>query len=95
MNPTQALADAALRIAARGAKEFMHQRNLDADPAALIECIRACVKLHLPAALEDARQALACNMGQVAEATFATSMLQAGIDAAKECAMPRKDLAPA
>lgn len=93
MNPTAQLADAALRIAARGAREYMHQRNLDANPATLIECIRACVKLHLPGALNDAREALACNMGQVAEATFAAAMLQAGIDAAKECAMPVKEVA--
>lgn len=95
MNPTAQLADAALRIAARGAREYMHQRNLDADAGTLFECVKAHIRTALPEALEDARQAIECNMGQVAEQLFATSMLQAGIEAAKECAMPVKSLAPA
>ena len=38
----------------------------------------------VPAALDDAREALACGMSAVAEATFLASMALAGVAAAKE-----------
>jgi hypothetical protein len=79
-----ALASAAVSIAARGAAEYLHQHKLTADPNFLAECLRAMVKARLQEALADAKAALDCNMGQIAAATFSATMTQAGIDAAKE-----------
>ena len=84
----QTLAEAAATFAMRGADEYLRRHNLTADPAALATCARSWVKLKLPEALQDAKDALACNMGQVAEQLFSATMMQAGIEAAKECGTP-------
>ena len=82
------LINAAARIAANGATHYLQVNRLTADPSALAACLRSWVKIQLPNALHDAREALDCHMNQVAEATFAASMIQAGIEAAKEASNP-------
>lgn len=78
-------ADAAMRAAV----EYIHVHNLQADTAALLECIRSWCRIKLPEALKDAKEALECGMGQIAEATFLATMRQAGIEAAKEAGFPK------
>jgi hypothetical protein len=69
--------------------EYLSRNNLKVvSPEALAECLHSWVKIKLPEALRDAKEALACNMGKVAEVTFASSMIQAGIEAAKEASIP-------
>ena len=82
------LIDAAMIIAVRGAKEYLRAHDLQADNQALCACLSAWVKAKLPEALHDAKAAIDCNMHQAAEATFAASMVQAGIEAAKEASIP-------
>jgi hypothetical protein len=50
-----------------------------------VECLRSQLKIKIPEALIDANEALNCHMDKIAEMTFAASMAQAGIDAAKDC----------
>lgn len=78
------LAKVAMAAAQRAAVEWLRVHNQKADADALAECLAAMVKIRMPAALHDARQALECNMGKVAERTFLASMALAGIEAAKE-----------
>ena len=81
----QDLIEVAIRITMAGAREYLKAHKLTADMTALAECCRSWMKIQLPVALADAKEALDANMGQVAEATFKASMFQAGIEAAKEC----------
>lgn len=83
------LAACCATIAARGASEYLKAHNLTADPAVLAACLRSWVHIKLPEALADSKAALDCHMGQVAEATFAATMMQAGIEAAKEASRPK------
>jgi len=85
---TDALARAAMEIAARGAAEYLRQHKLKADPDALLSTLRSWVKAKLPEALHDAKEALDANMGAAAEQTFKASMVLAGIEAAKEAGFP-------
>jgi hypothetical protein len=87
-NPDR-LADVAVEIAARAAVAYLRQHNIDADPRALEATLKSWVKIKLPEALRDAKQALEAGMGQAAEATFKASMALAGIEAAKEAGFPR------
>jgi hypothetical protein len=80
------LCDSAVRIAIRGAHEYLRVHDLKADPDPLANSILQRVKERMPEALDDATKAVQCNMHQVAEATFRASMIQAGIDAAKDVA---------
>jgi hypothetical protein len=82
------LADVAVTIATRAAAEYLRVHCLKADPEALAECLKSWCKIQLPRALADAKDALDARMPQVAEATFAASMVQAGIEAAKEAGFP-------
>ena len=84
----QAFAGVALGLAAIGAGEYLRRNKLHANADALASCLRAWIKAKLPEALHDAKEALACHMDQVAEATFKATMLQAGIEAAKEAGFP-------
>ena len=86
--PTGALAEAAMKIATRGAVAYLDKNHLQADASALAECLRSWVKIQMPQALKDAKEALAVGMGQVAEQTFAASMVLAGVEAAKEAGFP-------
>ena len=83
------LAEVASRACMRGAVDYLRIHNLHATPEALADCCRSWAKIKLPEALHDAKEAIACNMAQVAEQTFVATMIQAGIEAAKECGMPR------
>ena len=78
------LVDAAVTIAAHGARQYLERNKLTAKPDVLSACLSAWVKIKLPEALRDAKEALACHMEQVAQQTFAASMISAGIEAAKE-----------
>jgi len=81
-----ALADAAVVIAARGARQYLDVHKLKADPAALTACLKSWVKIKFPEALNDAKAAISAGMHAVAEQTFAATMRLAGIEAAKEAA---------
>lgn len=76
-------------IAVRAAVEYLRVHNLTAQDAALTACLRSWLKIKLPEALRDAKEAFDCHMGQVAEATFALTIAQAGIEAAKEAGQPK------
>lgn len=88
-DPQARLVDAGAQIAMRAAAEYLRRHDLGADPAALTATLRAWLKIKLPEAMRDARQALEAGMGKVAEQTFAASMAQAGIEAAKEAGFPK------
>ena len=81
---TDALAQGAIKIAAHGAAMYLQKNGLRADAAALAECLKSWVLAKLPEALADAKKALDCHMDTAAAQTFAATMLQAGIEAAKE-----------
>ena len=87
-NNIDALATRAVEIALRAAREYMAQRNLTADPDTLRACLKSWLRVQLPEALVDAREAIECGMHQAASATFALSIARAGIEAAKESSMP-------
>lgn len=81
------IAEAAVEIAAKGARMWFEQNRTEpVSLDAFVECIKANVKLYLPAALKDAKEALDANMPDAAEQTFKASMILAGIEAAKESA---------
>jgi len=80
-----ALVGIAADAASRAAADFIRLNGLkvpDYDVAS--QCLRAEVKLALPQALQDAKEAMECHMSHVAQATFRASMAEAGIKAAKE-----------
>lgn len=83
------LGEIAANTALKSAIRYMDVHNLQATPDVLSACIRSWVKIKLPGALHDAKEALDAHMGQVAEQTFLLSMAQAGIEAAKEASFPR------
>ena len=87
----EALGSLAANQVMLAAAEYCHAHNLKADPGALAECCRAHARLRLPEALADAKEAVDCGMKQVAVATFVATMRLAGIEAAKECCLPRPD----
>jgi hypothetical protein len=78
------LGEAAVKAAIHGAKSYLLANNLDADNDALAEAILRHVDAKMDDAMADVKAALDCHMYQVAEATFRATMIQAGIDAAKE-----------
>ena len=82
------LIEVATRAASLAAAEYLRTHNQKAEPSALAVCLTSWCKIKLPEALADAREALACHMDKIAEMTFAATMAQAGIEAAKECGMP-------
>ena len=88
MAQTQSLGQAAFDIAARGACEYLKAHNLRADIPALTQCVRSWCTVKMPEALQDARAAAEIGMVDVAEQTFAATMVLAGIEAAKETGYP-------
>lgn len=79
-------ANECLRLAARGAFDYLARNGSDlADDLAdeIHPYLREAIKRAAPGALRDAKEAQACGMEQVAVTTFAASMVQAGIAAAK------------
>ncbi len=82
------LIDRCIVIASRAAGEYLRVHKLQADPGALAACLRSWLKIKLPEALAAAKQALDCQMHQAAEMTFALTIAEAGIEAAKEAGLP-------
>lgn len=79
----------AAEVAMRAAAEYVRSNGLKVvDYDAATECLRSHCKARLPLALDAAKKALDCKMGQVAEATFKAEMALAGIEAAKEFSVP-------
>lgn len=82
------LVDAAVTIGTRAAAEwFRSHPEARRDDAAFAECLRANLKIRLPEALRDAKEAMDAGMSKIAETTFAATIALAGIDAAKESAV--------
>ncbi len=78
------LVEIASTMAVRGAREYLLRNNLKAESTALSSCLKSWVKAKWPEAIADAKEAIDCGMVQIAQQTFAATMLQAGIEAAKE-----------
>lgn len=89
-----ALGDAAFEIATRGAWAYLRQHGLQASPDALLACLKSWCRIKLPEALRDAKAALDAHMPQVAEQTFALTMMSVGIEAAKEAGFPDHSAPP-
>lgn len=82
---TGALASTAATLAMQAAADYFRNfRRFPTDLEAAAVVVRTHLKAALPAALDDAREAIECGMGDVAVATFAASVRLAGIAAAKE-----------
>ena len=76
----------ARRITVQGAREYLNAHNLRIeDYEAFSNALKEGVKDGLLSALDDAKKALDLGMPQVAEQTFAASMILVGIEAAKKC----------
>ncbi len=88
INLCEQLADAAAVIAACGAREYMRVHKLSASKEALSVCLQSWIAAQMPVALADAKAAFECHMDQIAVTTFKASMIQAGIEAAKEAGLP-------
>ena len=86
---TATLGQAAVSIATHAAIQWLKVNDYKADPATLTECLRANCKIRISKALHDAKEAFACGMHDIGEATFRAEMALAGIDAAKEAFLPR------
>ena len=81
----EGMATIALEVGARAALAYFRQHSpAHYEDPRLAEVLRRHLKATMPQALEDAKEAFACGMDRVAEATFRASMGQAGIAAAKE-----------
>lgn len=81
------LAEQAMVVAVSAAKCWL--RNMGesvTDSAKLALLLEEELKAAVPGALDDAREAMALRMDQVAVATFGASMQKAGIAAAKRYA---------
>jgi hypothetical protein len=85
----------AIVVAIRGATEWLQANNLVADDASLVECVKSWCRIKFPAAVMDARQAYEAGQPDAAILTFDASMVQAGIEAAKEASWPSEMLASA
>ncbi len=78
------LARTACEIAAQSAVSYIDQNNLKVDTPTLSRVLAAEIKQDIITALDDAKEALDINMGQVAEATFRATMRLTGINAVKK-----------
>lgn len=81
-------AAATIAITAAG-RWFREHPELTYDLEALSGCLKANVKIRLPKALHDAREAVECNMTTIATQTFTADMILAGVEAAKEACQER------
>lgn len=88
-NEVEHLGDAIGVIAIRAAQEYLRVHGLKAEPATLAECISSWVRVKFPEAAADAKAAFACGMIEMGKQTFAASIAQAGIEAAKEAGQPQ------
>ena len=85
----QKAANAAMQAAAAYLKPQVAAKLIVADAAfytLLVDTLRAEINAAMDEAIVDAKKALECNMGAVAEWTFTASMTAAGIKAAKAVA---------
>ena len=85
------LIDIAAIAAVRAAREWSETtgHKFDAGDEAFCECLKSWLKIQLPIALKDAKDAISAGMHDAANQTFIASMTIAGIEAAKEsCRMP-------
>ncbi len=85
----------AIVVATRGAMEWLKAHNLVADDDALVERVKSWCRIKFPVAVKDARQAYESGRLDAAILTFDASMVQAGIEAAKEASWPSEMLASA
>jgi hypothetical protein len=85
----------AIVVAIRGATEWLKANGLVADDASLVECVKSWCRIKFPVAVKDARQAYEAGHLDAAILTFDASMVQAGIEAAKEASWPSEMLASA
>ncbi len=91
--PTE-LSDTAFACALHGAIQYMEAHDLKPlSEQALSECLRSWVKIKLPEALADAKDAIEAHLGGYAESTFKATIVLAGIEAAKECGFPKGGVA--
>lgn len=91
----QELGEASLRMVYGAAKLYLTTQHLTADPERLAVCCKAQLKVALPEALADAREALVCHNPQLAETTFKASLVIAGIEAAKAAVAEEQAQRPA
>lgn len=85
------LGSRAAEMAMQGAADYIRRQGLTSaqiDVDALIKALKRIAPAAALRAMDDAREAWAANMPQVAQATFAATMMAAGIEAAKEI-LPR------
>lgn len=75
-------------IAIRAANQYLATHGLTADKPALAACLSSWLKIKLPEAIADAKEAMDCGMDEIGKQTFALTIAQAGIEAAKECGFP-------
>lgn len=81
------LAEEMMRMAAEGSRMYLETHKIpvhSVNVEELLLALRSHVKAHINEALTDAQEALEHGMTAVAMATFKASMMQAGVDAAKE-----------
>ncbi len=93
MRITGKFAEAASSAAMHAAAEYLEKHGLEAEPEAVCSCIRAHVKARMGEALHDAREAADAGMTRIATDTFLATMALAGIEAAKEAGVPRRERA--
>ncbi len=87
----ETLVDVATIAAVKAAREWCETtgHKFDVSDEAFCECLKSWLKIQLPIALKDAKDAVDAGMYDVANQTFIASMAIAGIEAAKEsCRMP-------
>ncbi len=77
-----------MQIVVNTAQEYLRIKNFKADETALLACCKSWLKIKLPEAMRDAKEAMDCGMNQAAEMTFKVTLAQGGIEAAKEAGLP-------
>jgi len=75
-------ANIAMAAAAKVVQGKTHEPKLERELNSLLDFIRFEVRARLDEALDDAKEAIDCNMPEIAKATFAASMRIAGTTAA-------------
>ena len=87
------LAQVATDTAILAAATYLRKHGLQAPPEVLSSFLMDWIKIKLPEALRDAKEAIDAGMAEAAQQTFLASMMQAGIEAAKESGFPPHILA--
>ena len=80
------LANRAIRVAVLAAQSYAKTNSIKLNPLTLSPALRCEINDALPAALDDAKEAIGLGMGDVGTATFDASMRIAGIRAVKAIA---------